>query len=528
MRRGFVVAVAGLCCFVLAGSAARADLVPWKILVSFTPAPTPSWPVGKENIFIRFSGQATEQDTVYSAGSSAPVRHQSTLFKFSGSCHFLADVSRVRPGFGALCDAGHAKDSSGHDYLPSVSGAVTYTSFNDVTGAAEGCFGTVNWRKGASWWIGGTVDRGNRLRAESSAPTALTAVPEANQIAVTSNNPNLGCTGLTLENAPGNSAAKGDYGLFRVNRTMPFPTQGGAAVGHNRWSAPFSSGLQSGTVTFDGTLYIDVYRGPKGQAKSGTSALMSGVQQGWNDALNGSPASGAFNPDLTSGGRIQARWSRAGSVTHAPLLRANGTRSSDSNVLFTIDQSLHAGLNTLNPQLTPLGQAVLAGSESAPNLDATVTFTPTNGAPVTVTGTFAPTVLPVVTSVQFTGSQKDPTIIIRGRGLAPLPAQDPVGSPAGHNGCPPETGQTGADYGVQLEINDLLKNWGAGFSIPTATSCIGLIPTKVTPGELDLRLGSFYKQYYPKFTLAPGDEVQVVANGAPIDVHVAYGAAVTK
>jgi hypothetical protein len=60
------------------------------------------------------------------------------------------------------------------------------------------------------------------------------------------------------------------------------------------------------------------------------------------------------------------------------------------------------------------------------------------------------------------------------------------------------------------------------------TSCIGLIPTKISPSELDLRLGSFYAQFYPKFTLAPGDRVQVIANGAGIDVHVAYGAPVTK
>jgi hypothetical protein len=55
-------------------------------------------------------------------------------------------------------------------------------------------------------------------------------------------------------------------------------------------------------------------------------------------------------------------------------------------------------------------------------------------------------------------------------------------------------------------------------------ACIGIVPTKVTTGEVDFRLGSFYTKLYPKFSLDPGDQVQLVLNGAVRDVRVTYGA----
>ena len=56
------------------------------------------------------------------------------------------------------------------------------------------------------------------------------------------------------------------------------------------------------------------------------------------------------------------------------------------------------------------------------------------------------------------------------------------------------------------------------------TACIGIVPTKVTWGEVDFRLGAFYTRLYPKFSLDPGDQVQLVCNGAVRDVPVTYGA----
>jgi hypothetical protein len=524
-----LVAVVLLCS--LAQTAVSAsDLIPIDVLLGTRPPP------GKVRIAIAFEGRAFEEETVYQPGTSFIESRTVTQVRFSGSCSYLAEKDRVRPGYVALCDAGKA-GSSNMPYVsgggPSVSGSITYTSWNPVTFAAQTCVGKVSFRRGAQWLIGGTVDTPTVLAAESGAPIVLTAATGANQIVVKSSNPALGCTGLTLQNAQ-NARGTNDYGSYRLNRLMPFP---GTATNH--WSAPISYNLIQGTATFDAYQSVHVNTNPadeppsvaaddtKEEAKTGSFDLMTGLQQFWDAAQQGlNSAFGPVTVVLPSGGTMNATFTSTGSATHAPLLRAGQTAAPDA--LFTIDQTLHAGLNELTPQLTPLGQAVLAGTASAPTIDATVTFTPTQGSPITVTQTFTPTVVPAVTSVQFTGSQTDPTIIVRGHGLAPLPPQDPAGSPAGHNGCPAETGQTGSDYGVQLQINDLTKKWGAGFNIPTATSCIGLIPTKVTPGELDLRLGSFYSKYYPKFTLAPGDEVQVVANGAPIDVHVAYGAPVTN
>ena len=137
-------------------------------------------------------------------------------------------------------------------------------------------------------------------------------------------------------------------------------------------------------------------------------------------------------------------------------------------------------------------------------------------------------VVPAISSVHFSGGPANPTIIIRGHGLAPLPPKAPSGSPAGHNGSPLASGDDGVDYGSPLNANDLSKGWSAGLSYAHNTSCIGPIPTRVTAKELDLRLGSFYTSLYPKFVLAAGDQVQVVANGAPLDVDVSYGAPVTS
>src|SRR5262249_33615463 len=149
-------------------------------------------------------------------------------------------------------------------------------------------------------------------------------------------------------------------------------------------------------------------------------------------------------------------------------------------------------------------------------------FSPRSGRPVTIHTTFAPAVLPSIDSVRFSGTPANPTVAVYGRGLTPLPPANPRGSPAGHNGCPAQNGNYGSDFGLDFMLNDLTKNWAAGFSTPTNTSCIGLIPTKVTGGEIDFRLGSFYTNLYPKFALTPGDNVQVVVNGAARNVPVKY------
>jgi hypothetical protein len=44
----------------------------------------------------------------------------------------------------------------------------------------------------------------------------------------------------------------------------------------------------------------------------------------------------------------------------------------------------------------------------------------------------------------------------------------------------------------------------------------------VTSGEVDFHLGSFCNHFYPQFSLSAGDDVQVVLNGAAIDVQTEY------
>jgi len=55
------------------------------------------------------------------------------------------------------------------------------------------------------------------------------------------------------------------------------------------------------------------------------------------------------------------------------------------------------------------------------------------------------------------------------------------------------------------------------------TACIGIVPTKVTPAEVDFRLGAFYTTLYPRFSLAAGDHVQLVLDGAVRETQVTYG-----
>jgi hypothetical protein len=73
---------------------------------------------------------------------------------------------------------------------------------------------------------------------------------------------------------------------------------------------------------------------------------------------------------------------------------------------------------------------------------------------------------------------------------------------------------------------DTDQNWAAGRYRPSIgeLDCIGLIVTKFTSSEVDFRFGSGYAQFYPKYTLAPGDTVQISVNGASKTVPVKYGA----
>ena len=515
--RASLLAAAVLCGLVLTGLAG-ADLVPVELLLAYGEPPP-----GQARIYIYFNGEATQWQNGYSAGSSFITSREESRVTFAGSCDYLVDQQRVVASYNALCDAGKG-------YVE-ISATDRYTRWNPVTGAAQSCLGKGHFRRNAHWLIGGTLTSSSEINLNDSAPLIDTiAVPSANQFILKSSNPRLGCTAVAIQNPP-TASPTGNSGHYWIRGLMPFPGRTS-----NTWTASISTDPRSqGEATFHASFSISVEKRaslpPKEelaqQTKAAEPGLLERFNQWWNDLMNSNAPSGTTDSLDLPDGVLRLLWFTGTHTTNAPLLRATG-RSARSTALFAITQPVHQGRNTLTPKLTSLGRAELAGSVNMPTSTGVVTFTPTHGGPVTLAQTFTSRVEPHITSVQFAGDQAHPTIIIRGRGLAPLPKQDPVGSPAGHNGCPAETGKTGSDYGVQLQVNDFSRNWAAGFSIPTATSCIGLIPTKVAPNELDLQLGSFYSQYYPKFTLAPGDDVQVTANGAAIAVHVAYGAPVTK
>ena len=189
--------------------------------------------------------------------------------------------------------------------------------------------------------------------------------------------------------------------------------------------------------------------------------------------------------------------------------------------VFSVHQSLRAGGSTpLRVNLTSAGRALLQDASRVP----VVTIESRFGA-ASLRAQITPRLLPTITSVAFSGTPANPTIAVRGRGLSPLPPTNPTGSPAGHDGCPSASGTYGSDYGLLFNLNDLSKGWSAGtaFAKLHNTSCIGIIPTKVTSGEVDFRLGSFYTTLYPKFSLGAGDQVQVVLNGAVRNAQVRYG-----
>jgi hypothetical protein len=198
---------------------------------------------------------------------------------------------------------------------------------------------------------------------------------------------------------------------------------------------------------------------------------------------------------------------------------------------------------TLALQLTAAGKSALAAGKPVVVL-IRVTFRPAGGTPVIATRvvTVTPTQAaskptppapagPQITSVTFGGTVQDPSITIRGKDLGAKPAPDPATSPSNQPLCPVViTGNAGLDYGTSLYVNDVGTSTAAGRYRPALNEldCIGLIVTKFTETEVDLRLGGFYKQFYPKYAIPNGHVVEAVVNGATITVHVKYGAAATN
>jgi hypothetical protein len=132
---------------------------------------------------------------------------------------------------------------------------------------------------------------------------------------------------------------------------------------------------------------------------------------------------------------------------------------------------------------------------------------------------------PAITSVTFSGSPANPTVVVRGTNLGKLPAPSPSSHPSGVNGCPVVANDEGYDYGTSLYIAVPSQNWAVGRYRPSLneTDCLDLVVTKFTSTEVAFHFGLPYKAFYPKFSLAAGLPVTVVVNGATANVTVKYG-----
>lgn len=183
----------------------------------------------------------------------------------------------------------------------------------------------------------------------------------------------------------------------------------------------------------------------------------------------------------------------------------------------------------------PGGIAQLRKIKTATMLTARVRFTPTTGQPQTQTLPFY--VLPTaagtpktggspaaISSVSFTGSVADPTVVVHGTNLGAKPAPSPAQHPAGLDGCPKLANDTGYDYGTNLYIAVPAKNFSGGRYRPSVNEidCLDLVVTKFTADEVDFHFGPFYSSAYPKFALAPGLQVQAAVNGVTYTTTVKY------
>jgi hypothetical protein len=380
--------------------------------------------------------------------------------------------------------------------------------------ADEDCFATMSYRPGYPLPMGATRNSRKVMSIAATAPITkglgLVVRPGGNPF-------NDACESPTFS-----SPDPGKRYFISIF------TGWGSGPRRERWTGTAQPGLARTTATFDGELDIGIWSGvPNRSVGEQILVAVKDMLAGWWTSLADgfqssttpkifSPTGGTLDVTATAGARQGVR---------RPLA------AQPSATVFTVHQLLRGETDTpLQIQLTSAGQALLQSATGATTVNAVLKFTLPGGPTASLTATFTPTLVPTIDSVQFSGKPAAPTVIVRGSGLAPLPPASPSGSPAGHDGCPPQKGAYGTDYGMLFNLNDLTKGWSGGLSLAGIhnTACIGLIPSKVTPGEVDFRLGSFYTNLYPKFSLDPGDEVQLVLNGAVRTVHVAYGAPVTK
>jgi hypothetical protein len=421
-------------------------------------------------------------------GNNAIVDTRTDVLMWSATCSIRISADRLVGGEALYC-----KDPDVY-----VAGRVNVDWLNGHP--ERDCTGTASYRKGFPWNFGGTLVVGTIMKALAGAPIGAN-----DELVVRSSNPGLADCDAMSFSVPDTvirmSPPRPTDPTFRFNYNIPWP---GSNVYDKAWSGRSSDG--NVRTQFTGAFGVNAnYTTTTGEVL--LESINDMVKNLWTTVVDRFGSSPSLSVQTPEDGVLQGAWTASG-----------GT------LIGSVRQTLTAGRRAaLKLKITPRGRALLANATSSPMIKGVLTFAPRNGKRVTFRASFAPEVLASIDAVRFSGPPANPTVSVTGRGLTPLPPTIPRGSPAGHNGCPAESGNYGADYGLDFNLNDLTKNWSAGFASPNNTSCIGIIPTKVTGGEIDFRLGSFYTNLYPKFSLSPGDNIQVVLNGAAKDVIVRYG-----
>jgi hypothetical protein len=204
----------------------------------------------------------------------------------------------------------------------------------------------------------------------------------------------------------------------------------GSGPRREHWSgtAQPGLGLARTTATFDGELDVGIWSGvPNRSVGEQILLAVKDMLAGWWTSLADGFASSAppkvFSP---TGGTLDVT-ATAG---------ARQLDSTDAATVFSVHQSLRAGASApLRVHLRSVGRALLRDDSHVPVVTVALGF-----GRASLRARITPRLLPSISSVEFRGKPADPTIAVHGRGLAPLPAKSPSGSPAGHDGCPAESG----------------------------------------------------------------------------------------
>jgi hypothetical protein len=433
-------------------------------------------------------------------GNNAVYETRTDVLMWSATCSIRIEEDRLRPGEALFC-----KDSN-----VDAAGRINVDWLNGHP--ERDCTGSVSYRKGFPWEFGGTIVLGTVIRALAPAP-----IGASHELDVRSSNPGeADCDAMSFAEpdvVTRMSPARPTDPTFRFNYNIRWPTSG---VYDKAWSGRSSDGNIRTQFTGAFGVNVDFTTAVGAELLDSLSRMVSNL---WTTVVDRFGSSPTLTVQSADDGLLQGTWTTSGQSRRFAV----ASRASGAITIGSVRQTLTSGRAApLRLKITPQGRALLAGATSSPTIKGTLTFTPRHGGRVTLRTTFAPPLLPSIESVRFSGGPANPTVSVLGRGLTPLPRANPRGTPAGHNGCPTQSGNYGMDYGSDFNLNDLTKNWSGGLATPATTSCIGLIPTKVTGGEIDFRLGSFYTNLYPRFSLSPGDDVQVVVSGAARDVVVKY------